>query len=631
MRDYVDKQEYESKIACIKEDCGSSDAMTVFLKEDEEGVEFFDAFCYSCRNFFSHTKLYKAGVVDEEPNNDTTNKTSRIRPMATKPPISEADLSTVRSNTITDTTGFRGIHPKVNKKYDVLSEFDKDGQMMKRYYPVTRDGKLIGYKIRITENKLFFSMGASGKDSDLFNQTKFREGGKYVLLTGGEEDAMAAFQMLRKYQIDKGNEKYDPVPCLSPSTSESASVENVKRNYAFLDTFDQIILCLDNDKVGKESSDKLADMLIDVLPHGKVYVMDLPEGCKDPNDALRNRKASEFINNFYKAKKYLPEAIISSSGLSAEVRKEVMTPKIPLPPFMSQLQKMTAGGFPLGHIINIASGSGVGKTTIINEIIYHWIFKSPHKMGVVSLELSKGQYGLAMLSRHVGRKISLIENQQEALDFLDSPMVVEKEKELYTDSKGEARWYLIDERDGSVKRLQQLCKQLIKACGVKVIVFDPLSDVIASLSLEEQEKFMGFQKSMVKEGVTFININHVRKSTSGEKSTGGGKDLVEDDIQGSSSIYKSGSINILVSRNKYAEDEVERNTTRVTLGKCRTTGLTGKAGDWYYDNNTHTLHDKETFLANNSVEGVVSKTIKGMDKSTQEDLEALPSSFAEFD
>ena len=96
----------------------------------------------------------------------------------------------------------------------------------------------------------------------------------------------------------------------------------------------------------------------------------------------------------------------------------------------------------------------------------------------------------------------------------------------------------------------------------------------------------GFIKSF---GVTFVLINHMRKSeNSGEM-----------DIMGSSTIIKSAAANIILKRDKLAEDEVTRNTTTVTVAKNRVCGLTGPAGAAYYDNQTHTLYDLDDFLSGN--------------------------------
>lgn len=70
-------------------------------------------------------------------------------------------------------------------------------------------------------------------------------------------------------------------------------------------------------------------------------------------------------------------------------------------------------------------------------------------------------------------------------------------------------------------------------------------------------------------------------------------------MHGHSSIFKSGGINIILMRDKEAEDPDERNTTRAKLTKARGVGNTGNAGEYYYDNRTHQLWDKDDWIAAN--------------------------------
>ena len=56
----------------------------------------------------------------------------------------------------------------------------------------------------------------------------------------------------------------------------------------------------------------------------------------------------------------------------------------------------------------------------------------------------------------------------------------------------------------------------------------------------------------------------------------------------------------MFTRNKEAENEIERNITNMKMTKCRWTGNTSpNAGKYYYDNATHTVHDLEDFLDRN--------------------------------
>jgi hypothetical protein len=215
---------------------------------------------------------------------------------------------------------------------------------------------------------------------------------------------------------------------------------------------------------------------------------------------------------------------------------------------------------------------------------------------VVTIEADVPEYGELLLSEHIGRKLALIKDPQEKHDYLQKPEIVEKARELFTKESGDPRFYMIDDR-GDFDSLQKKVEELIIRCGVQLIVIDPLSDVLAGLPPEEQELFMKWQSQMIKRyDVLFVNIIHLRKALAGQKDAGRGADVDESQMFGSSSISKKAHVNIMLSRNKYAEDDIERNTTKVSLAKARGTGKTGKAGEIYYEDKTHKLWNKEEWL-----------------------------------
>jgi len=270
---------------------------------------------------------------------------------------------------------------------------------------------------------------------------------------------------------------------------------------------------------------------------------------------------------------------------------------------MKKLNEMTAGGLSLGKLCNIGAATGLGKTVYVDSIIYHLIFNSPYRVGVVSMELNSGQYGLSMLSRHVGRKIANIQDKEERSSYLKSEYVQEKQKELFFKEDGSHRWHLVDDRDGSIEDMKSLVEQLVISCECKVIVLDPLQDILDGMSNEDQALFLKWQKGLIKShNMSFININHVRKSGNSSQSNSNGGMITEEDFAGSSTIMKSAALNILLVRDKMNEDPVIRNTTRAFLSKNRDNGITGPAGSYYYNNETHQLQDFDEWLEENPQE-----------------------------
>lgn len=509
----------------------------------------------------------------------------------TKELLTPEEVDQIKSYTGTDGQDSRGISNETYKAYACRFKYSEEtGEVVETFYPYTQDYKAAGYKVRQIP-KDFYTVGKVGKNSELFGQWKWKEcSPKYILVTAGELDCLSAFQMLENYRKSKGSD-FDATPVVSSGIGETASFKQIQLQYNWLNQAQRVVVCYDNDEAGKEAIKKL----VDVIPKGKMFVMKLT--LKDANEYLVKGKEKQFLRAFYDAPAYTPTGIVGSGSLSSLMRDEISNDKISFPPYMRKVNEMTGGGLALGKICNIGAASGLGKTVYVDSIIYHLIFNSPYLCGVVSMELNAGQYGVSMLSRHIGRKISNIENKDERIAFLESEPVKAKEQELFYREDGTHRWFLVDDRDGSIKELQAVVEQLVISCGCKLIVLDPIQDILDGLTNEDQALFLKWQKGMIKShNISFININHVRKSGGGGKQNSEGNMISEEDFAGSSTIFKSAALNILLVRDKMNEDEFVRNTTKAFISKNRDNGMTGPCGEYFYDNATHTLWDKDEYL-----------------------------------
>ena len=516
-----------------------------------------------------------------------------------------SDWKAMRKELSLDPSGYRGLNKDVCKKYDVLHEYSPvTGEIVKQVYPTTRDYKIVGCEFKVVDPKKFYKKGTSGNAVDLFGQAIHRNSNsKIIVITGGQLDALSADLMFSMHK----RSGYEDIAVVSPTNGETSAYKQLQYHYEWLNRFEKIILCFDNDDAGREATEKAAK----VLPRKKVYILDMTKN--DPNEYLVEKESGSFWNAFWRVKKYIPSGILGSSGIRDKMIEYVQIPKMPLPPFMFKLQNLMAGGIPLGVIVVMASASGSGKTTIVDETSYFWYFNSPHKLGVLTLESDSAQYGINLLSRHVGNKINLIENEEDKLEYLNRPEIVEASNELFLDDEGNDRFFLVEERDGDLATIMSLTEELIISCGCKIIVFDPVSDVLEGLSNEDQATFYKWLKGITKEyTVTFILISHVRKSSGGSRANSTGADLHEEDFFGSSSIFKSSACNLIFTRNKEAEDEFDRNTTRMKATKIRWTGRTTPyAGEYYYENATHRMYDKEDYLKINPNKKVDSQLNKG--------------------
>lgn len=415
-----------------------------------------------------------------------------------------------------------------------------------------------------------------------------RNNGKIAVV--GNCDQLSAYQMLREYQLSKaGGEDYAPIAVVSPTIGENCK-KQIQKQYDFLNQFERIIVGFDNDNAGRKATEDV----IDVLPRGKVWIANW--NYKDPNEYLVNGKSKEFVRDFYNAEKHTPAGVIASDKIFEEVLKRAESDKLPFAPFLGGLNEMLAGGITYGFIVNILAGSGCGKSALINENVIHWTKKLNVKVGVVSLEADAGYYGEQLLSRYIGKKIALIDNKEDKVKLLTSEETKQLAHDLFTSEDGSPSFYILDDR-GDFSQLQEKIEELVVAFGVRVIIIDVISDVFAGMTIEQVDKWMQWEKCLVKQyNCILVNIAHVRKASGGEQAGSQGAFLTEESILGSGSQFRSAGINISLQRDKNAEDEIDRNTTYVHLLKSRDTGMTGKACEVFYDLKSHTLYDKEYYF-----------------------------------
>jgi hypothetical protein len=517
--------------------------------------------------------------------------------VTTKDPITDEQNAAIKKQTSWKGSGYRGIDDEINKKFGVRYEYNELGEPIKQLVPTTQNYKLVGYKVRRFPKDFTAPIGIVGAECDMVGEFLFKNATRTVVICAGEIKMLAAYQMFVEDLKARRKEDYEPPAVVCSSIGEGNAWKQIQKRYAFFNQFDKIVVCFDPDEAGEKGAEAAAR----VLPKGKVYMMKMSGGAlKDPDDYLKHGKRNEFIQAFWQAKQYMPAGVLGSGDLSTRLREEAFLEKIRFPDFMEEVNDMTAGGIGLGRIVNIGAASGLGKTVYVDECVMYWAFNSPHLVGIVSMELNAGQYGISMLSRYIKYKINNIADPEEKRKFLEQDWVKAKERELFFRTDDTHRFYLVDDRDGSVDDLKAVVEQLVIQCDVKVIVLDPLQDILDGMTNDEQAVFLKWQKSLVKShNVTFININHVRKSSGGGQQNSNGAMISEEDFQGSSTIFKSAALNILLVRDKMNPDPLIRNTTNAFISKNRDNSQTGPAGSFYYDMEQHKLYNLKAWLEAN--------------------------------
>lgn len=590
--------------------CSSNDNLVVYVKHDGNGNEYLDAACFtpSCSNsFMTEEMLKEQGVLDQD---FVAPKTKPV----TKTAITMQEYKALTARTSHDTTQpdgslYRNIRTDVAKVYSVLFERDSSNNIIKVYYPETKStfkgdcNTLRGYKTRVLPKDFSKpNIGITGLSSDFFGRNAFKDfgGGKYVVITGGEEDALAAYQMLRDNQLQKNQGDYDAIPVVSVTSGEGSLAKQCADQFEWLDQFENIIICMDNDEAGR----KAAHEALKTLPEGKARIMSC--SMKDPSMMLQSGKHKQFLSNFWDAKTIQEAGVNSIVDAMGGIQEYLLAPKIPLPPQMVKIQDAMRGGIKsTGAIVNIIGKTSIGKTLFSDMLLYFWRYFSPLKPVIFSIERTKEELLIDMFSIHLKQNLTWFEDGMDAVDFLNRPDIAEMCEDFIMGENGEPSMFVIDERRGDAEALKRQIERAVKQYSSKLVVIDVLTDVLRSLPLDKQDDWMLWEKQMKKEGVVFINVCHTRKDSvgntkqfdqNGEETF---KRVDEYDIHGTSSIPQSADYNIVLNRNKNASDDIEKNTTYIDLPKARGGITSHNVLELYYDPLTRQQVDREVWKQQN--------------------------------
>ena len=115
-----------------------------------------------------------------------------------------------------------------------------DGSIHSVYYPYYRsDGASISWKVRQLPKQ--FKVIGGLDDIKLFGQEAFTQGGKRLVITEGEEDALAVAQAYNNY-----NGRIYP----AVSIPSSSNLKPVVDNRDWIRSFDEVVLYVDKDAAG---------------------------------------------------------------------------------------------------------------------------------------------------------------------------------------------------------------------------------------------------------------------------------------------------------------------------------------------------------------------------------------------
>ncbi len=444
------------------------------------------------------------------------------------------------------------------ERYGVKTEFNDRGEPIKTWYPHTVEGRLRGYKGKSLDKS--FSAAGDIKGGELFGQHTVK-GSKTLIITEGEDDCLAIYQVLRSRSnlVD-----WHPA-VVSLSHGSSGAITDLSRNLEFLENFEKIILCFDEDEEGRKAREAACPLLA-----GRVYFTKLGE--KDANAMVLAGKEDELKWDILShAKKYQPDGIINGADTWERYKHSSNLECNPYPEDWAELNRMTYG-FRRGQVVTITSGTGVGKTQFIRELKYHVYRTTDWNIADISLEEDVGESVSGLMSLHMDKRLHLPDVAVEERD----------ERRVHEELFGERRFSFYDHFGGMDDASLFNKLRYYGVTGHRAIFLDHLSIIVSEYAAEggERERIDTIMTKLAKiakelDVVIFI-IVHLRKEHAGRSFENGAVPSL-DDLRGSATLKQLSWDVLALSRDQQHPDLHCRNITKITVLKCRFSGRTGPA------------------------------------------------------
>ena len=417
----------------------------------------------------------------------------------------------------------------------------------------------IATKIRQVEGKKIWSQGDMG-DALLFGQNLFKSGGKYITITEGEIDAMSVYEMLgSKWAV------------VSIKNGVQSAVQNCKQHLEYLNSFENVVVCFDNDKPGVEASQKVAQL----FEPNKCKIVRLDH--KDPNEYQKMGKAKDFVRDWWSAESYTPAGILNLAKLGDSLYDEEYCETIPYP--WSAMNEKTYG-MRTGELVTFTSGAGMGKSSIMRELMHHILRNSNDNIGILALEESTKNTAFNIMSVEANERLYIKEIRNQ--------FSKEQLHKWQKDTIGSGRFFAFD-HFGSISNDEILSRvrYMAKSLDCKWIFLDHLSILVSGQDEGDERKsidvLMTKLRSLVEEtGVGLLLVSHLRRPT-GDLGHENGKEVTLSHLRGSASIAHLSDSVIALERNQQADDDVIACTTTIRILKNRYTGETGVSCYLHYD------------------------------------------------
>ena len=425
-----------------------------------------------------------------------------------------------------------------------------------------QSGAVVAQKVRKPGKE--FTITGDAKRMGLFGQHLWAPGGRKVVVTEGELDAVAGCQA--------DGLKW---PWVSIPNGASNARKAIAAAREWLETFQEVVLAFDADDAGRIGMAEAAA----ILTPGKVRVADFgPYGLKDPNDFVVAERERELLDAIWKARAWRPDGVVSLG----DIRERVMAlPEAGRPWPWPSLTGATFGRR-LGEVIGFGAGTGVGKTDLFTQCIAFDV-QQGIKVGVLYLEQDVGETGKRVAGKMVGKRFHVPDGSwtprelEEAWDALEATDAVK-----FYDNFGAMDWGTIKAR----------IRYMNEVDGCEHIYLDHLTALAAGEADERKalEGIMAEMAAMAKGRMVLHFVSHLA-TPEGSPHEEGGRVTIRQ-FKGSRAIGFWSHFLFGLERDQQADTAEERGATTLRCLKDRNTGqATGRTFALRYDASTGMLNE----------------------------------------
>jgi len=426
-------------------------------------------------------------------------------------------------------------------------------------FPYFKNGELTNIKYR---NILDKKKTWQEKDAEplLFNRDNIE--GKRIVICEGEFDCLALFQ----YGIEAVS-----VP------GGASNMDWVEREWEYLETFDKIYLCYDNDNAGKHGAMEAAER----IGLWRCFIVELPR--KDANECLmQGIPKQEISNSFNNSKDLTPDTIVDPLYFQSKIHDlfQMGTKLFGTPTAWKALDSILKGW--RGGEVTIWSGrNGSGKSTIINQVILDLAEKG-EKSCIYSGEMPPDRYLRWAIIQQSKIESPAPYKIDETLHWMSGKLYIVNLTDMITPDK------LLNDFEYAARRY-----------GCKHFVIDSLMKIQINENDEynQQKQFVGRLAEFCQKFNCHIHlVAHPRKSNTDDDTPG------KVDIKGSSHITDLAHNVIVLYRpsDEHKEKSAKKKATvsdmQLYVKKNREFGVEGKI-HMFFNAKTKTFRGiDETYL-----------------------------------